>query len=446
VLGLRALSTDNRTYGFYGATVSVANPPTITTTALPNGTQNASYSSTLAATGGTTPYTWFIVAGSLPAGLTLGTSSGVISGTPTGTGTSNFTVQVTDANSQTATKGLSIAVNPGGGGSGIALVQSNAVEGSGVGSVSSTFPSNNAAGDLIIAFVRMSTTSQTVSVTDSAGNTYTDAVAQAQTGDGHQVHTFYAKNVVGQANTVTATFSATNNHPWLAIYEYRGLSATSPLDQTAHAQGSSSTPSSGATATTASANELVFAATGLPASYTGTATAGSGYTLQRQDAGTSRAATEAAAVTSPGAYVGKFSLSSSANWSAVVATFAAGPTTTTATTTSTTTTTSTSSTTTTTQPPPTTSTLTTTTSTTSSSTTTTQLTTTTTSATSSTTTTIPFCQGRPDGTPCDDGNSCTSGDTCQSGGCVGVCQVGTTCGAGCDAKRCGQNGSVCSCQ
>ena len=43
--------------------------------------------------------------------------------------------------------------------------------------------------------VWMSTTSQTVSVTDSAGNVYADAVAQAQSTDGHQIHLFYAKNV-----------------------------------------------------------------------------------------------------------------------------------------------------------------------------------------------------------------------------------------------------------
>ncbi len=155
------------------------------------------------------------------------------------------------------------------GGTGIALVQSNALRGNGVRSISVPFASANTAGNLIIAAVRMSTTSQTVTVTDSAGNIYADAVAQSQTTDGHQVHLFYAKNVAGGANTVTATFSASNSHPWLAVYEYRGLSTTSPLDRTAHAQGSGSTPTSGATATTVNANELVFAAVGLPASYKG---------------------------------------------------------------------------------------------------------------------------------------------------------------------------------
>jgi len=245
----------------------------------------------------------------------------VISGTPSGSGTSTFDAQVSDANSQTALKTLSITIAPSGGGGAIALVQSSAARGSGVPSIAVPFASANAAGNLIIAAVRMSTTSQTVTVTDSAGNTCTDAVAQSQTTDGHQVHVFYAKNVAGGANTVTATFSGNNNRPWLAACEYSGLSTTSPLDRTANAQGSGSAPTSGATATTVSANELVFAALGLPASYKGTVAAGSGYALLLQDTDSSRAATEAAVVTSTGAYAGTFSLSTGANWTSVVATF-----------------------------------------------------------------------------------------------------------------------------
>ena len=71
VLGIRLLSSDNRTYAFYGATVTVANGVgggvSITTTSLPNGAQNVSYSATLVASGGVTPYTWAITSGSLPA-------------------------------------------------------------------------------------------------------------------------------------------------------------------------------------------------------------------------------------------------------------------------------------------------------------------------------------------------------------------------------------------
>src|SRR5207237_10293650 len=109
--------------------------------------------------------------------------------------------------------------------------------------------------------------------------------------------------------------------PWLAIYEYTGLSKTAPLDQIAHAQGSSTTANSGTTAPTTGSNELVLAAAGLPASYTGTAAAGSGYAMMQQDTGTSRAANEAAVVNSTGLFAGVFGLTPGTNWTAVVATF-----------------------------------------------------------------------------------------------------------------------------
>ena len=43
--------------------------PTISTTALPNGTLGVAYLATLAASGGTTPYTWSLASGALPSGL-----------------------------------------------------------------------------------------------------------------------------------------------------------------------------------------------------------------------------------------------------------------------------------------------------------------------------------------------------------------------------------------
>jgi hypothetical protein len=288
---------------------------------LPTGTQNAAYSATLAATGGTTPYSWSIASGSLPSGFTLASSTGLISGTSAVVGTSNFTVQVTDANSLTNTKPLSITINTNSiGGGGIALVQANAGQGVGVGSVSVAFPASTTPGNLIIAFVRMATPSQTVSVTDSAGNTYVDAVAHTQTLDGSQVHLFYARNIsAATTNTVTATFSASNTQPWLAIYEYKGLSTSNPLDQTAQAEGSSSAPSTGPTPTTTSPNELVFAGFEFSSSYW--EAPGSGFTLQQYDTQNSPAATESMVVNSTGSYTASLALSSSPTWSAVVATF-----------------------------------------------------------------------------------------------------------------------------
>jgi hypothetical protein len=310
-----------------GGSTNPLPPPAITTTTLPAGTQNVAYAATLSATGGTTPYAWSVASGSLPPGLTLAASTGTVSGIPTGSGTSTFAARVVDATGQTAsaTFNLVVAAASSSGGTAsnaIALVQSAKVEGSGVASVSVGFPSGNQAGNLIVAFVRMSTSSQTVSLKDSLGNTYTDAVAQVQMADGHQVHLLYAKNIRGGANTVTASFSGTNNYPLLAVYEYSGLDAASPLDQKASAQGSGTIAGAGPTAATSIANELVFAGVGGPASFTGTIGAGAGYSLALSGA-KSRAATESGKLVASQTVSAGFTLSASANWSVVLATFKA---------------------------------------------------------------------------------------------------------------------------
>ena len=83
---------------------------TLTFPAPPSGTIGTAYTDTFTAAGGTTPYTFSISAGTLPAGLTLNASTGVVSGTPTTAGTSSFTVKVTDAKSATATFATSITI------------------------------------------------------------------------------------------------------------------------------------------------------------------------------------------------------------------------------------------------------------------------------------------------------------------------------------------------
>jgi len=90
-----------------------SNGPQITTGSLPTGQQGDVYGEVFAATGGTTPYSWGVSSGSLPAGITL-SSDGDLAGVPTTTGTSSFTVTVTDANRKTASGNFSVTIDASG--------------------------------------------------------------------------------------------------------------------------------------------------------------------------------------------------------------------------------------------------------------------------------------------------------------------------------------------
>jgi hypothetical protein len=81
----------------------------ITTNSLPDGKKNQAYASTLAASGGTIPYTWSVTPG-LPTGLTLAPATGVISGTPTAMSNINYNFTVQDSTNQTTTKQLKLQI------------------------------------------------------------------------------------------------------------------------------------------------------------------------------------------------------------------------------------------------------------------------------------------------------------------------------------------------
>jgi hypothetical protein len=88
------------------ATLTLSNPPAATVS-IP-------YTGTIGVSGGTAPYSCSLVAGTLPAGLTLGAAC-VVSGTPTTAGTVNVTIHATDSATPTAdqvTGPVTFTVNP----------------------------------------------------------------------------------------------------------------------------------------------------------------------------------------------------------------------------------------------------------------------------------------------------------------------------------------------
>jgi hypothetical protein len=81
----------------------------ITTTALPNAVVGRTYTAAINASGGDSTYTWFVDAGTLPAGLSL-SDRGIISGTPDTEQTARFTARVRSGDGQSAARELSITV------------------------------------------------------------------------------------------------------------------------------------------------------------------------------------------------------------------------------------------------------------------------------------------------------------------------------------------------
>ena len=186
-------------------TLVVTNALTLTFGTPPGGVVGTAYTDTLTAAGGTTPYTWSVSAGTLPAGITLNASTGVLAGTPTAGGTSSFTVKVTDANSKTATQATSITVLAGA----LSIVQS--------ANVATTTPG--------------STVSYTIKVTNSGqialtGATFTDPLSGVLDDASYNTNaaatagtvSFASPNLTWTGNlaigaSATITFSVTVNNP-----------------------------------------------------------------------------------------------------------------------------------------------------------------------------------------------------------------------------------------
>src|SRR5207248_558738 len=92
-------------YNGFGQAPQVSiSPPT-----LPDGTEGDAYSQQISASGGASPYTFGVVGGSLPPGLSL-SGSGLLSGNPTTGGTFTFTVQAVDDHAIGATRQYTVNI------------------------------------------------------------------------------------------------------------------------------------------------------------------------------------------------------------------------------------------------------------------------------------------------------------------------------------------------
>ena len=159
------------------------------------------------------------------------------------------------------------------------------------------------------------------------GATWTRA-AQATNASGSTTEIWYAPNVSSAGNSITINQS--NVRSAAVIVEYSNIILASPIDKTANTTGNSNAASTGTTATTVQANELLVGGVGL---------VNSGYTIGTPTNSFASVANAASTdgpsqnnakvyaleklVTTTGTAISGGSISSSSQWSGAIATFKA---------------------------------------------------------------------------------------------------------------------------
>ena len=87
---------------------------------LPSGSVGSQYNANVTVSGGSAPYAFSVISGQLPAGVSLASNTGAITGTPTASGNFGFSLAVSDSKGVSAQQGLQISVSnsssPGSGG------------------------------------------------------------------------------------------------------------------------------------------------------------------------------------------------------------------------------------------------------------------------------------------------------------------------------------------
>lgn len=115
--------------------------------------------------------------------------------------------------------------------------------------LSSTFPANNLAGSCLIVDVMFQENfsgAGSLSISDSAGNTWILAGTTHEACGIALIATWYALNCAGGPNTVTVSYSSSTTHPGMAIaiHEYAAVATASAFDTDAYgeANDTSTTP------------------------------------------------------------------------------------------------------------------------------------------------------------------------------------------------------------
>lgn len=112
VTGIVIRVTDDAAHSASSAPFQIAVADALTlSSSTPAGSAGNAYSGSFSAIGGRAPFSYAVTLGTLPTGLALDPSSGLLTGTPSSADTQTFTITVTDANANTATKQVTLTIN-----------------------------------------------------------------------------------------------------------------------------------------------------------------------------------------------------------------------------------------------------------------------------------------------------------------------------------------------
>ena len=203
---------------------------------------------------------------------------------------------------------------------GITLVQHGGKDAGTTTTSTLAFAGPNTAGNFIAVVIRGGlSNSQVFTITDSNGNTYKQAAQIGSSGSAVTNAIYYAENIKGGANTVTASMTVSGPLRF-AILEYSGVATSNSLDAASVATATSTSPNSG-NATTTVSGDLLLGSVGTADS---TAfTAGTGYTIRDSvpAAPNTKLISEDQIQAVAGTVSASATLSPSSNWGAILAAF-----------------------------------------------------------------------------------------------------------------------------
>src|SRR5262249_14818534 len=140
------------------------------------------------------------------------------------------------------------------------------------------FSSANTSGNWLAVLVRVGAANANLTISDTRGNVYRQALKYTETVDSVTLGIYYAENIAPGSNTVSVTSSLSGTLRF-AIFEYSGVATSASLDVTKTNQGSSMAPSTGNFTTTAPGDLIL----GMFTNANGrTFTAGTGFTIEER--------------------------------------------------------------------------------------------------------------------------------------------------------------------